>query len=46
MVILGGILLIGVVQQTELMKKGITEPILELAKASKRIGANDTTLIS
>ncbi len=41
MVILGGILLIGVIQQTELMKKGITEPILELAKASKRIGAND-----
>lgn len=41
MVLLGGILLIGVVQQTELLKKSITEPILELAKASKRIGAND-----
>lgn len=41
MALLGGILLIGVVQQTELLKKSITEPILELAKASKRIGAND-----
>lgn len=41
MVLLGGILLVGVVQQTELLNKNITVPILELAKASKRIGAND-----
>lgn len=41
MALLGGILLIGVIQYTELLKKTITVPILELAKASKRIGAND-----
>ncbi len=41
MVIVGCFLLAGVVKQTELLNKNITVPILELAKAAKRIGAND-----